>query len=85
MNETTQNIILGVAALGLAYALYRTFAKKSPVGTKSGTTAPSQSGSLDWVNGIPGYTNYAPYDSNTLAGQLGINKLLHGTVGDLYF
>lgn len=79
-----QNIALGVAALGLAYAMYKVFSKGS--GTKkTAPVAPSQAGSTQWVDGTPTYTSYAPYDSNTLAGQLGINKLLNGAVSDLSF
>lgn len=81
--ETMQNIALGVAALGLAYAMYKVFAKGGSKSSGKTPVVPSENGSLSWVNGTPDYTNYAPYDSNTLAGQLGINKLLNGTISDL--
>ena len=84
MNEKTQNIILGVAALGLAFALYKTFAKKSPASKPAATgIAGPDTGALTFNNGIPSFTSFAPFDSATLAGQLGIAKLLNGTVSDL--
>lgn len=79
-----QNVALGAAALALAYAFYRVM-NKGGVGTKSGTTAPTapaQQGGFNWVNGVPVYTSYAPYNSNTMGGQLAIQQLLSGTVGD---
>lgn len=84
--EDLQNLALGVAAIGLAYAMYRVF-KKTPAKTSTtvSTSAPAPTGAVTWTNGQPSYTNFAPYDSSTLAGQLAINKLLAGTVGDLNF
>lgn len=81
-----QNLALAAAAIGLAYALYRTF-KKAPAKTDAtaATSAPAPTGAVTWTNGQPSYTNFAPYDSTTLAGQLGINKLLAGAVGDLNY
>ena len=81
--ETMQNIALGVAALGLAYAMYKVFAKGGSKSSGKAPVVPSENGSLSWMNGTPDYTSYAPYNSNTLAGQLGINKLLQGTLNDL--
>lgn len=81
-----QNLALAAAAIGLAYALYRTF-KKAPAknNATAATSAPSPTGAVTWTNGQPSYTNFAPYDSTTLGGQLGINKLLAGAVGDLNY
>lgn len=83
MSPKTENIILGVAALGLAYALYKVFSKSAGVGTKTGTTAPSapvDQGGIQWVNGVPVYVNYAPFNSNTLGGQMAIEDRIRETL-----
>ena len=76
-----QNIALGVAALGLAYALYKTFSKTSTKAAASAASSTAQDGSLSWSDGLPTYTSYAPYDSTTLGGQLAIQRLLNGASG----
>lgn len=73
MSPKTENIVLAVAALGLAFALYKVFAKTTS--TKPSATAPTvpaEQGGIDWVNGAPVYTSYAPFNSNTLGGQMAI-------------
>lgn len=73
MSPKTENIVLAVAALGLAFALYKVFSK--PASTKPSATAPTvpaEQGGIDWMNGSPVYTGYAPFNSNTLGGQLEI-------------
>lgn len=82
--EDLQNLALAAAAIGLAYALYRTL-KKAPAKSTATTAEPSPTGALTWTNGQPTYTSFGPYDPSTLAGQLAINKLLAGAVGDLNF
>ncbi|MFZ4878436.1 hypothetical protein ACL9RI_25400 [Janthinobacterium sp. Mn2066] len=77
-----QNLALGVAALGLVYAMYKVFSKGGSKPSGKAPVVPSQTGTIVWTDGIPNYQSFAPYDSNSALGQLGIDKLLNGGVGD---
>lgn len=77
-----QNLALGVAALGLVYAMYKVFSKGGSKPGGKAAVSPSQNGAITWNDGIPSYTSFAPYDSNSALGQLAIDKLLNGGVGD---
>lgn len=76
-----QNLALGVAALGLAYAMYKVFSKGgAKPGGKASPEAP-QNGGIVWSDGIPSYQSFAPYNSTEL-GQLALNQRMNGGVGD---
>lgn len=72
MSEKAENIILAVAALGMAFALYKVFSKTTAKPSGNAPIVPAEQGGIDWVNGAPIYTGYAPFNSNTLGGQLEI-------------